>query len=207
MIPFFFTNIPVTLETKLNILLKRVLDQYGSEYFNVQGQYWNGDKLTVESLFPDYILKEYELYPSKVRIIPIVKNYLRWLFSMEYGYGAYVNWENIRTGLLMDKKLLEGIAEEYFPGEDFASDELSDVLPNMRSFSLFAEDNYLRIKGTSKAIKYVLVQLLNLPYNTTTVTTYSNNVIKIYGTVPDKYKPFLNRNVYPAGTSIIYENV
>lgn len=207
MIPFFFTNIPVTLETKLNILLKRVLDQYGSEYFNVQGQYWNGDKLTVESLFPDYILKEYELYPSKVRIIPIVKNYLRWLFSMEYGYGAYVNWENIRTGLLMDKKLLEGIAEEYFPGEDFASDELSDVLPNMRSFSLFAEDNYLRIKGTNKAIKYVLVQLLNLPYNTTTVTTYSNNVIKIYGTVPDKYKPFLNRNVYPAGTSIIYENV
>jgi hypothetical protein len=46
-----------------------------------------------------------------------------------------------------------------------------------------------------------------LPYNTTTVTTYSNNVIKIYGTVPDKYKAFLNRNVYPAGTTIIYENV
>ena len=207
MIPFFFTNLPVTLASKLEVFLKRVLEEYGSEYYNVQGQYWTGDKLTVESLFPDYILKEYNTYPSKVLIIPLVKNYLRWLFSMEYGYGAHVQWENIRTGLLMDRKILEGLAEEYFPGEDFASSDLSDVLPNIRKFSLFAEQNYLRVKGTNRAIRYVLVELLGLPYNTTAVITYSNNVIKIYGTVPDKYKNYLNRNVYPAGKSIIYEDV
>ena len=143
MIPLFFTNLSVSLEYKLNLLLQRVKDAYGSEFYNVDGNYWNGDKLTVDSLFPDYILKEYKENPSKVRIIPIIKNYLRWLFSMEYGYGAYVNWENIRCGFFMDNKLLEGLAEFYFPGEDFASSDLNDILPNIRRFSLQVDLNYL----------------------------------------------------------------
>ena len=205
MIPLFFTNLSVSLEYKLELLLKRVMDAYGSDFYNVDGSYWNGDQLTVDSLFPDYILKEYNTEPSKVRIVPIIKNYLRWLFSMDYGYGAYINWENIRSGFLMDTKLLEGLAEFYFPGEDFASSDLSDVLPNIRRFSLQVDLNYLDIKGTPQAIKYVLVSLLGMSYNTTKVMTSSNSSITIYANVPDKYKAFLSRSVIPAGTVVTYQ--
>ena len=207
MIPLFFTNLPVKLEYKIEKLVERVIADMGSEYYNVQGSYGKGDQLAVDALFPDYILREYKNYPDKVKIIPLVKNYLRWLFSLEYGYGAYVQWEYIRTGLLMDEKLLQGLAETYFPGEDFSSNDLNDILLNIRKFSVNVDSSYFNIKGTPESIKYVLVALLGMPYNTTKVFTYSNCVIKIIGNVPEKYKPFLNRSVYPVGISIIYESV
>lgn len=207
MIPLFFTNLPVTLEYKISKLVERAIDTYGSEYYNTQGSYWKGDQLTLESLFPDYILREYKNYPDKVKLIPLIKNYLRWLFSIEYGYGAYIEWEKLRTCLFINEKLLQGYAETYFPDEDFSSDDLKDVLPNIKKFSIKVDSNYFNIKGTPNAIKYVLVELLGMPYNTTQVQTYSNFVIKIIGNVPEKYKPFLNRSVYPAGTTVIYESV
>lgn len=205
MIPLLFTNLPVTYEYKLQKLVEKVIAAYGSEYYNVQGQYWKGDQLTVESLFPDYILKEYETNPDKVKIIPLIKNYLRWLFSLDYGYGAYLSWETIRSGTQMENKLLEGLAEFYFPEENFASNDLKDILPNIKKFCINADKNYFEIKGTNAGIFYVLVTLLGSTYNSTKVQTYSNCVIKITTDIDSKYRDFLERSVLPAGTRVIYE--
>lgn len=205
MIPLLFTNIPVTYEYKLQKLVEKVIAAYGSEYYNVQGQYWKGDQLTIESIFPDYILKEYETDPTKVKIIPLIKNYLRWLFSLDYGYGAYLNWETIRSGTQIENKLLEGLAEFYFPEEDFASDNLKDILPNIKKFSINCDSNYFDIKGTEQAIFYILVTLLGSTYNTTKVQTYTNCTIKITSDIDSKYYEFIQRSVIPAGMRVIYE--
>jgi len=210
MIPLFFNRLPVTIESKLNLLFKKAKELYGSEFYNIDGGYgqndkWRGDNLTIESLFPDWIVNEYTKNPSKVNIIPIIKNYLRWLFSTKYGYGAYIEWETLRSPIFVDSFFLEALAEFYFPGEDFNSDNLKDILPNIRKFSIQVDSNYFDIKGTSNAIKYVLVTLLGLDYTSTTVETFSNNVIKIKGNVPENKKAFLERSVFPAGKYIIYE--
>lgn len=207
MIPLLFNNIPVTFEYKLQKFVEKVVAAYGSEYYNVQGQYWKGDQLTIESLFPDYILKEYENNPDKVKIIPLIKNYLRWLFSLEYGYGAYVEWENIRSPTQMKEKLLEGLAEFYFPNEDFASDDLKDILPNIKKFSINVNTNYFDIKGTNQAIFYLLVTLLDSNYNGTSVETLSNCHLQIKTNIDSKYRSFLERSVIPAGVKVIYLSI
>lgn len=202
-----FNHIPVTVEGKIEKLIQKAKQLYGSEFYNIQGEYWFGDSLTVNSLFPEWILKAYNNDTENVLVVPIIKNYLRWLFSLKYGYGAQLDWENIRSPITIDSKLLEGYAESYFPGADFASDDLSDILPNMRRFSLQVQGSYFDIKGTNKAIKYVLTCLLDMPYSTTQVYTASPGVIQIKANVLDKHKSFLAEHVIPAGMTVIYESV
>jgi hypothetical protein len=211
MIPLFFNRLPVTIESKLDLLFKKAKELYGSEYYNIDNGYWQndlwrGDNLTVESLFPDWILNSYKNDSTKVNIVPIIKNYLRWLFSTKYGYGAYIEWETLRSPMFTDSFFLEAIAESYFPGEDFNSDELKDILPNIRKFSIQCDSNYFDKKGTAEAIKYVLITLLGLSYSSVTVETYSNSVIKIKANIPENKKAFLERSVFPAGMFIIYED-
>lgn len=200
-------HLPVTESVKIQKFLQRVKDTYGSEFYNIQGNYWFGDNLTVDSLFPEWIIKAYNDDTSNVLVVPIIKNYLRWLFSLKYGYGAQLDWENIRCGITIDYKLLQGIAESYFPGADFSSDELSDVLPNIRKFSIQVQASYFDIKGTTKAIKYVLTTLFSMPYSTTKVYTASPGVINIKANVLEKHKAFLSEHVIPAGMTVVYESV
>lgn len=203
-----FNKLPVTQESKVNQLVQKAKLAYGSEFYNVKGNYWKGDDLTVESLFPNWILQEYNNDPSNVTIVQIVKSYLRWLFSIDYGYGAYINWETIRSPIFMDAKLLAGLADLYFPGEDFSStSDLYDILPNIRKFSIQVDENYFNIKGTMTAIKYLLITLLNLPKNSCFVYTGSPGIIIIRANVPEKYKPFLSRSVIPAGMTVIYQSI
>ena len=202
-----FNHIPVTVKGKIDLFVEKVIKHYGSEYYNIQGDYWFGDKLTIKSLFPSWIIKEYNDNTDNVLVIPLFKNYLRWLFSLKYGYGDQLDWENIRCGMSIDDKLLQGIAESYFPSADFSSDNLSDILPNIRRFSIQVQGSYFDIKGTNKAIKYVLTSLLNMPYLTTQVYTSSPGVVNIKANVLDKHKVFLSEHVIPAGMTVVYESV
>ena len=202
-----FHHLPVSLEVKINKFVDIVSNYYGSEFRNIQGEYWFGDKLTIKSLFPSWIIKEYDDNTDNVLVIPLFKNYLRWLFSLKYGYGAQLDWENIRCGMSIDDKLLQGIAESYFPSADFSSDNLSDILPNIRRFSIQVQDSYFDIKGTNKAIKYVLTSLLDMPYSTTQVYTSAPGVVNIKANVLDKHKVFLSEHVIPAGMTVVYESV
>lgn len=199
-----FNHIPVTLQGKINKFVEKVQEAYGSEFFNIQGQKWFGDKLSIKALFPAWILREYENDPTNILIVPIIKNYLRWLFSLEYGYGAQLNWENIRSPVEINSKMLEAIAECYFPGADFASDELSDLLPNIRAFSIQVQGSYFDIKGTPKAIKRVLTTLMGLSSATTQVYCSAPGVITIKANVSENHKPFLQEHVIPAGMNVIY---
>ena len=202
-----FHHIPVTIERKISELVNRVKAAYGSDFYNVNGSYWRGDDLTTQSLFPSWILKEAEDDPDNVTIVQIIKSYLRWLFSTEYGYAGCIDWETMQIPLKIKQKLLEGVTDAYFPGEDFSSSsELNDLLPNIRKFSINVDVNYLNVKGTMQAIKYLLVTLIGLPQDTTEVYTGSPGIIIVIGNVPEKYKPFLNRSVYPAGMTIIYQS-
>jgi hypothetical protein len=205
MIPLFFNRLPVTLLGKVELLRKRALALYGSEVYNVGKDKFMGDNLTISSLFPDWVITEYKNNPSNVTIIPIIKNYLRWLFSQKYGYGALINWEYLRSPIFMDDKLVEGLAEMYFPGENFSSSELNITIANIRKFSINVDYHYFSKKGTAPAIKYVLVTLLGYDYDTTKVLTFSNCVIKIVANVSDSHKTFLEKHVVPAGNVIIYE--
>jgi hypothetical protein len=205
MIPFFFNRLRVSVEQKVDLLFKKALQQYGSEIYNVGKNKFIGDNLTVESLFPEWINQEYKNNSDNVTIVPIIKQYLRWLFSIKYGYGAYISWENLRSPVLMQEELLEGLAEMYFPGEDFSSDELSDILSNIPKFSIQVDSQYFGKKGTPKSIHYVLTTLLNYDYETTQVISFSNSVIKIIADVSDNHKGFLERSVIPAGMVVIYE--
>lgn len=202
-----FNHIPVTLQGKINAFISKVKSAYGSEFYNIQGKYWKGDKLTIESLFPDWLVKEYKDDPSNVLIVTIIKNWLRWLMSTEYGYGAQPEWKNIRNPLLLDSTMLEALAEYYFPGADFNSEALLPILPNIRNFGVKADSHYFDCKGTASAIKYVLVTLMDMNYSTTIVNYTSPGIITITGNVDDNYKTFLNEHVYPAGTIVNYVSV
>lgn len=205
MIPLFFNRLPVSLAQKVDLLFQKALQQYGSELYNVGKDKFVGDNLTVESLFPEWILEEYQGNTSNVTIVPIVKQYLRWLFSMKYGYGAYIPWETLRSPMLMPTELLQGLAELYFPGEDFSSDELSDILPNIPKFSIQVDYQYFGKKGTPSGIHYVLTTLMGYDYETTEVVSFSNSVIKIIANISDNHRAFLERSVIPAGMVVIYE--
>ena len=205
MIPLFFNRLPVSIAQKVELLFEKALQQYGSELYNVGKDKFIGDNLTVDSLFPEWILQAYQSNTSNVTIVPIVKQYLRWLFSMKYGYGAYIEWETLRSPIYMQPQLMQGLAELYFPGEDFSSDDLSDILPNIPKFSIQVDYQYFGKKGTPKGIHYVLTTLMGYDYETTEVISFSNSVIKIIANVSDNHKTFLERSVIPAGMVVIYE--
>lgn len=202
-----FNHIPVSLERKINELIVLAKNEYGSDFYNVNGEYWKGDDLTIQALFPNWVIEESEADPDNVTIVQIIKSYLRWLFSLEYGYGAYIEWESIHSPQKLNTKLLQGLADMYFPGADFTdSSVLSDLLPNLKRFAINVDANYFNKKGNPAGIKYLLTALLDLPQDACTVQTGSPGFIIVRANVPEKYKPFLNEHVYPAGTIILYEN-
>jgi hypothetical protein len=201
-----FNKIQVSLEIKIKQMVESVQAILGSDFYNLSGNPWFGDKLTVKSLFPNWIYKKAEQDSSNVLIVQIVKSYLRWLFSEDYGYGGKVDWENIQCPFSIKNKFLEALADKYFPYEDFSStSDLNDLLPNIKKFALNVDENYFNIKGSCDSVKYVLTTLLNLPISQCKVQTGSPGFMIVRANVPEKYKPFLNRSVYPAGTYIIYE--
>jgi hypothetical protein len=168
-----------------------------------------GDNLTVDSLFPQWILKAYESDPNNVAIVPIIKNYLRWLLSQEYGYGAQLNWENIRVPLFMNSLFLEAVADFYFPNADFSQSHLRSILPNIRRFLIKSDSNYFDIKGTPPAIKYLICSLLGFSISDVVVTTsnFTNIDIKVTSSLLldiEKFKPFIASYVVPAGMAVNY---
>lgn len=205
----FFNNQSVTEQVKIQKLIERAKSLYGSEFFNVQDQFWFGDNISVDALFPSWILREYEANPSNVLVIPIIKNYLRWLLSLEYGYGAQLNWENIRSPLFCNSIFLQAYSDFYFPNSDFSKEPLSKVLPNIRKFLVNAEKDYFAQKGTPKAVKYLMCNLLGFGWLEVDVYTANAGVMQI-DVVSSKnielnqFKSFLEEHVLPAGITVIY---
>lgn len=204
-----FNNQKISLETKINLLVSKAIEVAGSEFENINSTKWLGDNLTVESLFQEWILKEYKANTNNVTIVPIIKNYLRWLFSLEYGYGAQLNWENIRVPLYTNSLFLEALADFYFPNADFSQEPLKSKLPNIRKFATKVDNNYFNIKGTPAGIKYVICSLLG--FNVTDVyvitTTYANFQINVTSSKLSSlrtYDLFLKTYVYPAGAVVNY---
>jgi hypothetical protein len=126
---------------------------------------------------------------------------------LEYGYGAQIDWENIRSPISVNEKFLQAIAESYFPDADFSTDALSDYLENIPSFSIKVQKLYFDVKGTNGAIKHVLVNLLDYPANTTKVFTTAPGTVTIKANVLEKHKPFIQEHLIPAGIIPIYESV
>lgn len=202
-------NQPVTLDLKNSLLVERAANLYGSNFDSTTKTPWLGDKLTIDSLFPQWIIKEYEKNPTNVTITNFVKYYMRWLLSQEYGYGAQLNWENIRVPLYANSIFMEAFADFYFSGADFSSEPLKSILPNIRTFGTKAEVDYFNIKGTPPAIKYLICSLLGFGWNDVYVVngTYATMQIKIASAKEsafDPFKPFLNEYVVPAGISVVY---
>jgi len=205
-----YSNQPVSLATKSALSKEVIATQLGSDTYDTTNTPWFGDLLTVESLFPQWILKEYENNPTNVTIVPVIKNYFRWLFSLEYGYGAQLNWENIRVPLYMNSIFLEALADFYFPGADFSQAPLSSILPNIRTFATKIDANYFNIKGLPESIKYVLCGLLGFGYTDVyvTTTTYCSIQIQVTAAQYDallEYEAFLATYIIPAGTVVTYE--
>lgn len=201
-----FNKLPITLKRKIQIMVSLAQTALGSEFFNVSGSRWLGDRLTIQSLFPKWIIQKAKSDPSNVLIVEIIKSYQRWLFDIERGYGAAVPWETIRVVPNIPDKLLLGVADKYFPSQDFSSSNLSITLPNLKKFCIKAEENYFRKKGTPDAIKYLLITLLGVPYSECDVVTGSPGFMIVRANVPDQYKAFLNKCVYPAGIIVLYES-
>jgi hypothetical protein len=210
-----FNNQPVTLSSKVSILLNNVQLISGSNkenrfnILNKANNSWLADELTVESLFPQWLIKEYKNNPSNVTIITIVKNYMRWLLSQDYGYGAQLNWENLRIPLYANSVFLEAYADFYFPNADFSQQPLSNVLTNIRAFSVMAGKDYFDIKGTPAAIKYVICSLLGFQWNDVIVSQSMSSTILIsiasaQSSSLNQYKPFLMNYVIPAGIVVNY---
>lgn len=201
-----FNHLPISLNQKIEKFVEAVKQEYGSDFYDVQGERWFGDNITVDSVFPKWILKEAKDDPSNVLIVQIIKSYFRWLFSVERGYGAAVPWEIIRNPQLLQNKLMLGFADLYFPKADFSDGSvLNDLVPNIKIFAINADVNYFNVKGSMKAIKYVLTTLIGLSTDSCDVYTGSPGFIIVRANVPEKYKSFLNEYVYPAGMKILYE--
>ena len=206
-----YSNQKIELQTKAQLAAESCFTVLGSDFYDTITKPWFGDLLTVQSLFPEWILKSYETdTTSSVTIVPIIKNYLRWLFSQDYGYGAQLNWENIRVPLYMHSLFLEALFDFYFPNANLSSSQLSSILPNLRIFSIKADENYFNIKGTPPAIKYLICALLGFGITEVyvTTTTYSNIQIAVTSSKYDTlqtYKTFLEQHVIPAGIVIDYK--
>lgn len=207
-----YSGQPVSLTTKVLLTAERASELLGSEYKNYITQPWLGDKLTIDSLFPQWIIKAYENDVNNVTIIPIVKNYMRWLLSQEYGYGAQLNWENIRVPLYTNSIFLEALADFYFPGADFSQEPLKTILPNIRRFLIRSDQNYFDIKGTPTAIKYVICSLLGFNLSDISVFTGSYVMMEIKITSSQQalfetFKPFISKYVIPAGITVNYSTL
>ena len=210
-----FNNQPVSLTSKISILLDKVQLISGSDRenrFNIlnnANNSWLADELTVDSLFPQWLIKAYNSNPTNVTIITIVKNYMRWLLSQDYGYGAQLNWENIRVPLYANSLFLEAYADFYFPNADFSQQPLASILPNIRTFSVMASKDYFDIKGTPPAIKYIICSLLGFQWNDVIVSQSTSSTILISVAAAQssnlsQYKSFLTNYVIPAGVVVNY---
>lgn len=204
-----FNSQPVTELVKIERLFDRAKSLYGSDFYDIKTSNWLGDQLTVESLFPNWIMQSYNNDSSNVLVVPIIKNYLRWLFSLEYGYGAQLDWEKIRSPLTVNPIFLEAFADFYFPGANFSQSPLKEVLPNIRQFLTRADCNYYNLKGTPTAIKYVICALLEFNWDDVEVYTAGAATIQINvssGLNDDLlvYQNFLEEYVLPIGVNIIY---
>lgn len=207
----FLANLPVSESNKLARLVERAKSLYNSDFYDVEKQRWLADKLTMESLFPEWIIKESKIN-SNVLILSLVKNYMRWLLSLENGYGAQLNWENIRTPILANKVFYEAYLDFYFPGADFSQSPLKSKIPNVVPFSVNADTNYFNIKGTPAAVKYLICNLLGIPWDSVIVFTGNNAVMTVqidpaYITEFQDYKSFLENHVFPAGVGIVYGTI
>jgi len=201
-----FNNIPVTLEQKIKIFTETVKQAYGSDFYDVEGDRWLGDSLTIESLFPQWIISESKKNED-VLITKIIKSYLRWLFSYTNGYGAAVPWELFRSFNRYPEKFYSAVADYYFPNCDFTVNQyMRDSLSNITKFAIQAEQNYVLKKGTMDSIRYVLTTLFNIPLSELNVYSGSPGFIIIEGNVNNDCKDFLNKHVYPAGMQIIYQS-
>lgn len=206
----FLNNLPVSESLKLERLVERAKTLYDSNYYDISKTKWLGDNLTVESLFPEWIIKEAQ-NSSNVLVVSIIKNYMRWLLSLEYGYGAQLDWENIRIPLLSKPVFYEAYLDFYFPGANFNQNNLNDIKKNVKKFAIKADANYFNIKGTPQAIKYLISNLLGIPWNSIRIFTGNSNVLTVqiasnYSTDFNKFIPFLESHVFPAGVSILYQN-
>lgn len=206
----FFNNQPVTEKIKIKKALETAQLLYSSDFFNIQNQNWFGDNLTVDSLFPNWILNEYKTNSHNVLVVPLIKNYLRWLFSLEYGYGAQLDWEHIRDPLKINSIFLESFTDFYFNGADFSVEPLKSILPNIRRFLIKVDSNYISQKGTPNAIKYLMTNLLGFELGDIEVFTSNAGVLKLKIASSklsnlELFKPFLEQHVFPAGIAIIYE--
>lgn len=204
-----FNGQPVLLNTKVLLTAQRASGLLGSDYQNYITKPWLGDELTIASLFPQWIIKAYEADVNNVTVIPIVKNYMRWLLSQEYGYGAQLNWENIRVPLYINSIFLEALADFYFPGADFSQEPLKTILPNIRRFLIRADQNYFNSKGTPTAIKYIICSLLGFSLSDISVFTGSYVMMEIKITSSkqtsfETFKPFISKYVIPAGIAVNY---
>lgn len=199
-----FNHIPVSLGVKIQKLVQRAKDTYGSDFYDVDGSRWLGDQLTTESLFPNWVLRDASEDQSNNVVVVLIKNYLRWLMSVEYGYGANPEWSTVRDPLAMNSIFLEALAEYYFPNADFGSAPLSNVLLNIRKFAIKVDDSYFARKGTPEGIKYVLVTLFDLDPTTTSVVYTSSGIITITSTLDSSYRSFVNNYLIPAGVIAIY---
>jgi len=202
-------NLTLSLDSKMNLLSENAATTTGSDYYINLDKPWLGDELTVESLFPQWILKEYSNNPNTVTIVPLIKNYLRWLLSQEYGYGAQLNWETIRVPLFTNNIFLEALADFYFPGADFSTSEYQSIIQNLRTFLIKADTNYFNSKGTPTAIKYAICSLLGIPWNSVYIDTGAYTTIEIKISTAEQsnftpYKSFIEKYIVPADMSINY---
>lgn len=202
-----FNNIPVKLKRKVEIMISTAQSILGSEFFNTAGSRWLGDRLTIESLFPKWIIKKANENPSEVLIVQFIKSFQRWLFDLEMGYGAAVPWETIHVPQKIPNKLLLGLADLYFPRFDMSGEDFADILPNLKKFSIKVEENYFRKKGSPEAIQYLLISLLGVPYESCEVVSGSPGFLIVRANIDLKYRNFLNKCVYPAGITVLYESV
>jgi len=201
----------VTLNTKMNLAVETAQETLGSDFNSNSLTPWLGDRLTTTSLLPQWILKAYGENPNTVMVVPIIKQYFRWLLSQDFGYGAQLNWENIRVPLYMNDIFLEALADFYFPGADFSSSVLNPILPNIRRFAVKADANYFNNKGSAQSVKYVICSLLGFAWNDVSVVTANNVIVDIrikatsFSSI-DPFKTFINNYVIPAGVVPNYKS-
>lgn len=205
----FFNEQPVSEAVKISKIIERAKSVYGSDYYDIESSYWFGDNLSVETLFPNWIIREYESNKTNVFVVPIIKNYFRWLFSIENGYGAQLEWENIRDVNNVKSVFLETFSDFYFNGADFSSEPLKSILPNIKKFLINSDLNYFNEKGTPQAIKYLICNLLGFEIEDIDVYTANSGIMQIDIISAkissfNQYKNFLEEHVFPAGISIIY---
>lgn len=165
---------------------------------------WDGDRVNVEKQMPYWIETEYAISPNNAPVVDFFKTYYRWLFDYDEGYGCGFYLEDIRDIFYVKYDFLQAYADDVFRG-DLDLSVYKELRQNFIKFYICHERDYVRLRGTTYGIEYLLKSLFGV--TTAKVVTLSPASIQIESNLDENYQDLVKLIGCPFGFDVTFITV